>query len=166
MVCTFAPLNTKNWVLKIPCYYHHEGNSDIPHRETFTVFGKGNIGSIKASPQKVDFGVILVNTNADRDIVISNPSECDLYFAVEIVMEKSHSVTPSSTRSEANLDLLKAEKGNFYRLISGNELQISLMKKLLPAHSNQTLKLTACVKEQREYKFTVFYRLMSMFQLF
>lgn len=47
----------------------------MPHRATLTVLSRGSFGRIAAKPDSVDFGVILVNTVATREITLFNSSD-------------------------------------------------------------------------------------------
>jgi hypothetical protein len=58
-------------------------------RTTLTVFGKGAHGQIEARPTKLDFGIILVNTISEKDIIISNTSDCDVFYSLEIRSQRS-----------------------------------------------------------------------------
>ncbi|KAI8923507.1 hypothetical protein BC831DRAFT_417141 [Entophlyctis helioformis] len=147
LTCTFAPNNTSNFILKIPCYYSHEllyENETVARRRaSFVVMGRGMLGNVIAKPSIVEFETILVNTAMEREIVLFNPSECDVFYTLEIYRKNP-------------------EDNQLFPLpnnIKESELEITQLVKALPARSNQTLKIKACVRNQSRYEFSVFYRI-------
>jgi hypothetical protein len=139
-------------------------------RTTLTVFGQGAHGEIVAKPTKLDFGIILVNTLSEKDIIISNTSDCDVFYSLEIHSQISSAEREVDWQGKTPLRPNSIVGKNFLLsfpniALSQNEkdseLETIQHSKLLPARSSQTLKMRACVKEQKDYHFTVYYRIES-----
>ncbi|KAJ3320632.1 hypothetical protein HDV06_005150 [Boothiomyces sp. JEL0866] len=144
--CTFAPATTTNYVLKLPCYYFHEDDAKDRERVTFAVFGKGIYGKLTSSPEKVDFGNVLINTMVEREVVIFNSTECDVQFSLKI-------------------GYVETEEGNGkpIRILPNNlqesEFEILQPSKIIAARSNQTVKIKACLKSEQAYNISVYYKI-------
>ncbi|KAI8834503.1 hypothetical protein BC829DRAFT_448428 [Chytridium lagenaria] len=50
------------------------------HRATLTVIGNTSDSRLKADPQTVDFGAILVNTLSEKEITLYNAADCDVFY--------------------------------------------------------------------------------------
>ncbi|OAJ44042.1 hypothetical protein BDEG_27330 [Batrachochytrium dendrobatidis JEL423] len=156
LICTFAPNCTSNYSLVLPCYYSHEITNEtsaiVKKKASFTVFGRGIIGTIVAKPQVVDFETILVNTVSEKEILLFNPSECDVFYTLEIYRKKP------STGTHGKIDIVEELLEND---ITVSELEIVQKLRSLPARSNQALKIKACVHEQTRQEFHVYYRIQD-----
>jgi hypothetical protein len=178
--CAFLPNAARNWLLRLPCYYFHETNDNTAEqvseyqqrRTTLTVIGKGITANIKAEPQVVDFGAILVNTIVEKEIVLFNPSECDLFYDLEVYMLKEIPPEPApegdqDKEEETHTDLVKPLPVKQYEevLISNNvresEIDVVQFTDILPARSNHSLKVRACVRSQTQHTFKLYYRLKA-----
>ncbi|KAJ3177806.1 hypothetical protein HK101_010188 [Irineochytrium annulatum] len=88
LVCTFSPTFTKNWVLRLPCYYFLDTETDSPtadsRKETLTVIGQGTSARLSCEEEAIDFGAILVNTAVEKDLSLYNSHECDVFYALEV----------------------------------------------------------------------------------
>lgn len=147
--CTFAPNIASNYNLKIPCYYYHEQDDqssaarlgDEKKRATLSVFGKAINGKLSAKPELVDFGTILVNTIVEKEITILNPSECDIFYTIEVlrfVAGQTGSVIASSLKDSG--------------------LEVNQKSKVLPARSNETIRIKACAGTESEFEYRIFYK--------
>eukprot|EP00842_Homolaphlyctis_polyrhiza_P005315 jgi/Hompol1/5785/HPOL_004691-RA len=152
LTCTFAPNTTSNYLLRLPCFYSHElldeTASIARRRASFAVIGRGMLGNVIAKPSVVDFDTILVNTIVEREIVLFNPSECDVFYNLKIYRK-----TPEvDDQGQDQADRVLLENN-----LKESELEIIQAVKALPARSNQTLKVKACVRDQTRYEFSVYY---------
>lgn len=166
MNCVFSPKDNKSWVLKIPCFYYHSDKESAENdslasqkKTTLSVLCSGSTGSIICDLKNIDFGVILVNTVSEKDIILYNTSECDLNYALEI-----HESLEGGAYSKVDPD----SKSRFPRnlKICSSSLSDSLTSShhsydVLPARSRQILKLQAHPKQDRLYNFKVFYSLIT-----
>ena len=126
--------------------FHVDENAVITRRRaTLTVMGQGILGVIIAQPALVDFKTILVNTVIEREIILFNPSECDVFYTLEI-----------SCKAGDNEYSLEHRIPNSLR---ESDLEIVQRQKVLPARSHQTVKVKACVRDQIKYRFSVHYRI-------
>lgn len=139
--CTFAPFAVSQYKLEIPCYFNHEGSEkELKKRATLSVIGTAIRGIIQSKPDIVDFETILVNTISERDITLFNPSECDIFYTLEVY---------------------KYENGGVYLLsnkLKESEIEVYQHSKVLPARSNTTVKVKACPKTEKSYEFRIFYK--------
>lgn len=143
--CTFAPATNTNYVLKLPCYYFHEDNEKDKERVTFAVFGKGIYGKLTSSPSKVDFGNVLINTVVEREVVIFNSTECDVHFTLKIGF-----TDPQENNKQ--LHILAND-------LQESEFEILQPSKVIAARSNQTVKIKACLKSEKPYNISVYYKI-------
>lgn len=115
-VCAnFTPLKKKEYQITVPMFARNlfeqkknqigfynpgsaslmEGDSLISLNGTYKlamknlmIVGAGSDGSIKISPEKLDFGTITVGFSKTMSVVITNSSNCNLY--VELKMQQTH----------------------------------------------------------------------------
>ena len=167
MTCVFYPKDNKSWVLKIPCYYYHtckeSGNTSIislEKKSTLSILCSGAYGTITCEPKNIDFGVILVNTVCEKEIILYNSSECDLNYTLGILEQLEEGVFSKieSTNSKSfippNLSVCSSIP---LECLSGSRST----SEILPARSRQVLKLRAQPKENRIYNFKLFYSLVA-----
>jgi hypothetical protein len=104
MNCIFIPSSIKNWTIRIPCYYSCDINAlndafddndkvkdeyqNIVKRSTLTILGQGIIGSIVSDQPSINYGAVLINTDNEREFMITNPSKCDMDFDIKIYKVK------------------------------------------------------------------------------
>lgn len=104
LTCTFAPDALRKFQLRLPCYFFHNLNekndetfgensiySDIVKQGEFgerrlalSVYGQGIIGNLEVNTDQIDFGSVLVHESAEREIKITNPCDCDIYYSLEL----------------------------------------------------------------------------------
>lgn len=63
-------------------------NSYKTATKSIMIIGAGSDGSIKISPEKLDFGTITVGFSKTLSVVITNSSNCNLY--VELKMAQAN----------------------------------------------------------------------------
>ncbi|KAJ3335278.1 hypothetical protein HDU91_002257, partial [Kappamyces sp. JEL0680] len=143
--CTFAPNAATAYNLKIPCYYYHEKKNGETQRSTLYINGRGAVGSLTASPDLLDFSNVLINTTMERDITLFNPSDCDINFTLGI--KKLQTDQAGKARLvEIENDLLQGE------------VQIFQKSKILPARSNETIRIRTCLRNKAAYEFHIYYK--------
>ncbi|KAJ3300829.1 hypothetical protein HK104_000022 [Borealophlyctis nickersoniae] len=198
LMCTFAPNSAKNWVLKLPCYYSHEtdggqatqsheGSPDFSNRRsTLTVVGQGTHGRVVADPSVINLDAILVNTIVERDLVLYNPCDCDVFYTLEIARRRGdlgergekdpagedggeytgdlmpgddEEVLPNSVRGGGQSAGSLCWENRSRAVETETGLEIIQSTKVLPARSNQTLRVRVCLTEQLQHEFRIYYRL-------
>ena len=142
--CTFAPPSSSQYKLSIPCFYYHDEKGSSKQRTTLSIHGTGVFGKLSSSPECLDFSHVLINTCIEKEITLFNPSECDVTFTMGVKkIEKD---------SDGNIK---------YRILNNNlqESQIEVVQKLkvLPARSNVSIKVRACLKDEQVHEFLVYY---------
>ncbi|KAH6577222.1 hypothetical protein BASA60_004157 [Batrachochytrium salamandrivorans] len=155
LTCTFSPNSCSNFEIMLPCYYSHQILDETTlisrKRASFFIKGCGIVGTLVSKLQVVDLETILVDTIVEKEIVIFNPSECDVFYALEIYCK---------TQSTSDKGELKSEDKLIENSIKmGSELEIMQTAKCIPAKSNQALKIKACVHNQTQYEFSVYYHI-------
>ncbi|KAI8823829.1 hypothetical protein BJ741DRAFT_634238 [Chytriomyces cf. hyalinus JEL632] len=168
LTCTFLPTSEKHWSLRLPCYYSHAlEENEITHetktkRTTLILIGTGTSATISADPTLLNFEAILVNTIVEKEIVLLNPSDADLFYDLEIY---------KLTRADSWDMNLEDDKNNLKETdrcplhietrapnsIRDSFLEIVQATDVFPARSNHTLKIRACVQEQTTHAFRVYY---------
>ncbi|KAJ3413734.1 hypothetical protein HDV05_007637 [Chytridiales sp. JEL 0842] len=202
--CAFLPNAARNWLLRLPCYYFHEiegesqqqvdaGFADLYNRRrtTLTVIGKGITADIVAEPKVVDFGAVLVNTIVEKEIVLFNPSECDLFYDLEIcavkeievgepvdgeldasaqVSQPAPALTSSLSDNVGAAEPVEEPKPSLWKKfeqvpivnsVRESEVDVVQVTDILPARSNHALKVRICVRSQTERTFKLYYRLKA-----
>ncbi|KAJ3173570.1 hypothetical protein HDU88_002656 [Geranomyces variabilis] len=171
LTCTFAPNGEKNWIMKLPCFYAHDSHSSnaqragelMQRRTTLSVIGQGAHGSITAKPQLLDVNAVLVNSITERELVLTNPTACDVFYQLVITRKKEVSGTgtlqssqpPHVSNSTLNLNEEEIVPNN----VSTTGIEIIQKAADLPARSHQTLRVRVCLTEQVLHAYKVYYRL-------
>ncbi|ORY53838.1 hypothetical protein BCR33DRAFT_674998 [Rhizoclosmatium globosum] len=164
LTCVFCPNTEKNWLLKIPCYYSlaPEENETLcevrSKRTTLTVVGTGTQAAITAEPNVLDFDAILVNTIVEKEIVIFNPSDCDVFYDLEVYrldLPGMDSVALDGTKDD---QILETRVPNSIR---ESEFEVIESADVFPARSNQVLKIRACVREQYSHEYRIYYKMKT-----
>ncbi|KAJ3030918.1 UNVERIFIED_CONTAM: hypothetical protein HDU68_007279 [Siphonaria sp. JEL0065] len=176
--CIFAPNVEKNWVLKLPCYYSlaPEENETLYEsrnkRTTLTVVGTGTRAGIVAEPKLLDFDAILVNTIVEKEIVIFNPSDCDVFYDLEIykvqpvkneVDEEDGASSGDKNNNSSGQDVM--EEVLVPNSVRESELEIMETTDIFPARSNHVLKLRACVRVQTDHEYRIYYKMKAQSKL-
>lgn len=147
--CTFAPQIVSSYNLQIPCYFYHENvEQDMcKKRKTLQVVATAINGVMTSEPSMVEFGTILVNTIVEKDITLFNPSECDVFYTLEVHGYENgvQTLFPNSIKG-------------FLIIIQDSELEVIQRARVLPARSNETVKVKACVRHERPYEFRIYYK--------
>lgn len=189
MSCSFSPVAAKNFVLHIPCYFSHAISHDNEHvnhekrKASLTLIGKGDNALLTSEPQMVDFGAVLVNSIMEKEIVLFNPSECDVFYTLEVYrvqnIEKELDDTPDYQFDNIDAitkDTVAARQAGLgedasLTIRSTAEIEILLPNNMresdidiiqssdtLPARSHHCLKVRVCMREQTEHRFRIYYR--------
>ena len=143
---TFVPPASNPYSLSIPCFYYPDENRSERQRTSLFVHGIGVYGRLTVSPEQLDFTNVLVNTAIEREITFFNPSECDVAFTVGIKKIKQR---------KENGDVEYEELANS---LKESQIQVYQKSKVLPARSNETIKIKACLKDEEFHEFIVFYK--------
>jgi hypothetical protein len=140
--CTFAPYTVSRYILKIPCYFHHEDiETEVSKKRTsLNVTGLAVKGIITSKPEIVDFQTVLVNTISERDITLFNTSDCDIFYSVEPYMFK-----------DGEIELLSNK-------LKESEIEVFQKTNVLPARSHETVKVKICLKNEKKYDFRIYYK--------
>ncbi|KAJ3105560.1 hypothetical protein HDU97_007902 [Phlyctochytrium planicorne] len=165
LVCTFSPNIMKNWILRIPCYYSHDvedaaDEKDLmlkKRRVTLTVVGNAADSRLVAQPQIVDFGAILVNTISDREITLHNTADCDVFYSLAISKVVMPEQANEITEHEIYAKQLMAQEVNEIDVHDSSEIEILQTTDVLPARSKHSLKIRACIHEQTNQMFRLYY---------
>ncbi len=99
---------------------------------------------LTVTPALLDFSNILINTTMELELILFNPSDCDIHF---------------------NLGVQKIihEEGQFKsinlpnNLVEG-EIQVVQKSNVLPARSNETIMVKACLKSDVAQTFQIYYQ--------
>ncbi|TPX66179.1 hypothetical protein SpCBS45565_g04639 [Spizellomyces sp. 'palustris'] len=170
LVCTFAPNVARNWVIKLPCYYHHELREpgvDYDHqwspdfsrrRTTFSVVGQGTHGKILAQPEILDLNAVLVHSLVEREMILHNPTECDVVYHLELTRQRK-SKTDTDEGKESDEIGTEEEGGPVPNSVNDSGLEIVQKSKILPARSHQALRVRVRLSEQVPYRYRVYYTL-------
>jgi hypothetical protein len=75
------------------------GNNYKQAMKNIMIIGAGSDGSIKISPEKLDFGTITVGYSKTLSVVITNSSNCNLY--IELKMQQ---VRDTADKSSAQIN--------------------------------------------------------------
>ncbi|KAJ3219527.1 hypothetical protein HDU67_000472 [Dinochytrium kinnereticum] len=178
LLCTFTPNIMKSWVLRLPCYYSHEFKSDSDqnndggdllrkHRATLTVIGNAADSRLTAEPGTIDFGAILVNTVSEREITLYNTADCDVFYTLSVNKvlkvetgdagdekeDQNDAISLSAAAQPKPQELQEIET----ELFSGSELEVLHGTDVLPARSKHVLKIRACIRDQIEHVFRIYY---------
>ncbi|KAJ3049787.1 hypothetical protein HK097_009215 [Rhizophlyctis rosea] len=167
LTCTFAPNAPKSWTLRIPCYYSHEqkvvdaksSESDVlpdfnERRTTLLVAGRGTHGKIVTDPDTIDLGPVLVNTIVERDMVVYNPCECDVFYSLQVARKRKRKDVEAEEKERED-DGEEALPNN----VKNAGLEIAQISRVLPARSQQTLRIRLCLTEQVLHEFKIYYQL-------
>ena len=66
-----------------------EGHPDFNERRTtLLIAGRGTHGKIVTDPDVIDLGPVLVNTIVERDMVVYNPCECDVFYSLQVARKR------------------------------------------------------------------------------
>jgi hypothetical protein len=149
--CTFAPNAAAHYTFKVPCYYSHEpmeNNFEInSKRSTLTVSAKSIVGSITSSTSLVDFGTILVNNNAERDVTLFNSTECDMFYSLVL-----HRVDINGAETVVQNDIK-----SLVHLTLESEVEVLQVSKVLPARSTQFATLRTYIREAKSSNYKLYY---------
>ncbi|KAJ3110075.1 hypothetical protein HK100_003162 [Physocladia obscura] len=143
-----------------------ENSGIYSKRTSLTVIGTGTKAHIVADTKILDFGAVLVNTFVEKDITIFNPSDCDVFYDLEIFCIQKRSAVTGYLDGENLLNDCSLEQPNFEEIkVSNNlresEFEILDTRDLFPARSNQILKIRACVRRQAEHEYRIYYRMKN-----
>ncbi|KAJ3334134.1 hypothetical protein HDU76_008596 [Blyttiomyces sp. JEL0837] len=150
-------------------------------RTTLTIIGRGTTASIRAEPKLVDFGAVLINTAIEKEITITNIEECDIFYDLEIyAVEKAPEAEKREDEVDEDMEVSTdakkagaanpaqetcAEVAEIEQLVPNNIrtscLEIQQQKDVLPARSNQVLKIRTRVREQVSHHFRVYYKMKA-----
>ncbi|KAI9102498.1 hypothetical protein DFS34DRAFT_577433 [Phlyctochytrium arcticum] len=167
LTCTFAPNIERQWVIKIPCFYHHELRGTyaiaLNRRSTLTVIGQGTHGRITAQPKHLDLSAVLVHSLVEKEIVLANPTECDVFYNLELIRIMQSPEGGESAGSKIGPIANDEGPQEFEEVVQNNVsisgLEIAQRTNILPARSHQTLRVRVRLSEQVSYRYRVFYRL-------
>lgn len=86
-VWTFAPTSPTQHLLKVPCLVSalDDAGGGASHdivRQLLTVSGAGSSGNIRAEPEMLHFGPVLVGQSHRRQLALVNSSAVDLFYEV------------------------------------------------------------------------------------
>jgi hypothetical protein len=95
---------------------------------------------VTKSKDIVNLGPCLVNTVVAKEVSLCNPCECDVYFKL-IAVKVSDSNEDEILENDLNV----------------SELEIIQKSNIIPARSNQSLSLRACLKSADAYRFNIYY---------
>jgi hypothetical protein len=119
-VCAnFTPLKKKEYQISVPLFarnlfeqkrnqigFHNPGSASLVEMQTesitslnsyktatksIMIIGAGSDGSIKISPEKLDFGTITVGFSKTLSVVITNSSNCNLYVELKMAQANEES---------------------------------------------------------------------------
>lgn len=119
-VCAnFTPLKKKEYQISVPLFarnlfeqkrnqigFHNPGSASLIEMQTesitslnsyktatksIMIIGAGSDGSIKISPEKLDFGTITVGFSKTLSVVITNSSNCNLYVELKMAQANEES---------------------------------------------------------------------------
>ncbi|KAI8912237.1 hypothetical protein DFJ77DRAFT_542027 [Powellomyces hirtus] len=184
-VCTFAPNGEKNWIMKLPCFYSHDSRHGVEpydherspdfsqRRATLSVIGQGARGAITASPQILDVSAVLVNSITERELVLSNPTACDVFYQLVITRKRHANVRDSVTArgsggtersKQPDKDRVASAAVGAREEVVANDVRSSgveiIQKSIdIPARSHQTLRVRVCLSEQVQHEYKVYYKL-------
>ncbi|KAJ3035518.1 hypothetical protein HDV00_003672 [Rhizophlyctis rosea] len=167
LTCTFAPNAPRSWVMRIPCYYSHEYRDETTlqpdvapdfneRRTTLLIAGRGTHGKIVTDPDIIDLGPVLVNAIVERDMIVYNPCECDVFYSLQVARKRKRKDIEAKEEN-------KLAKEEVEELLPNNVksagLEIAQLSRVLSARSQQTLRIRLCLTEQVLHEFKIYYRL-------
>ncbi|KAJ3162411.1 hypothetical protein HDU86_004891 [Geranomyces michiganensis] len=171
LTCTFAPNGDKNWIMKLPCFYSHDSHGStvqrpgdvMQRRTTLSVIGQGAHGTITARPQLLDVNAVLVNSITERELVLTNPTACDVFYQLVLTRRKNVAAVGIQTADQPT-DACRSTFDSNDEEVVPNNIGISgveIIQKAadLPARSHQALRVRVCLTEQVFYAYKVYYRL-------
>ncbi|KAI9333355.1 hypothetical protein DFJ73DRAFT_963215 [Zopfochytrium polystomum] len=183
VTCSFSPVAAKSFLLRLPCYFSHDPPSQEPsissgkaeNRATLTVIGKGTTATVVAKPSMVDFGAILVNAIVEKEIMLCNSAECDVFYDLEIyrvqkvqpeIQEATQEDADEASQVDGTQEGDPAKSWNETEVLLTNDIRSSVIDiqqstDILPARSHHCLKVRACIRDQTDYHFRVYYRMKS-----
>ncbi|KAJ2994628.1 hypothetical protein HDV02_001454 [Globomyces sp. JEL0801] len=139
--CIFSPTISTYYNLKIPCYYFHEAEDSSKQRATFVVNGRGMHGELRVEKDTIDFENILINTLTEKEVIVYNPSDCDIYYSLELKDSQNNLIARSNDTTK------------------GSEFQIVQKSNYLASRSHEAVRVKACLKSERKYEMNFFYKI-------
>ncbi|KAJ3381899.1 hypothetical protein HDU84_004761 [Entophlyctis sp. JEL0112] len=127
-----------------------ESEGDIQYqtkRSSLTVMASGIKAEITPNAKSLPFGAILVNTIVEQEMTIFNHGECDIFYDLEI-----HGVDDSENSASDIENILPNN-------IRESEIEITNAADSFPSRSKQVLRVRACLREQIQRLFRVYYRM-------
>ncbi|ORX51756.1 hypothetical protein BCR36DRAFT_287578 [Piromyces finnis] len=183
MKCIFIPSSIKNWTIRIPCYYSSlndafnetsetvkEEYQNLVKRSTLTVLGQGIIGNIISDQMSIDYGAVLINTDNEKEFRITNPSKCDIDYAIKIYKVKKITLSEEEKkkiiqkRQEKIKKRIMEEEQQKKNEMDPKETILNEIAKgdyQLSSHAGRNLKLRLNLKEEENYKYRIYYTLNS-----
>ncbi|KAJ3349706.1 hypothetical protein HDU83_000324 [Entophlyctis luteolus] len=114
---------------------------------SLTVMASGIKAEITPNAKSLPFGAILVNTIVEQEMTIFNHGECDIFYDLEI-----HGVDDSENSASDIENILPNN-------IRESEIEITNAADSFPSRSKQVLRVRACLREQIQRLFRVYYRM-------
>ncbi|KAJ3020998.1 hypothetical protein HKX48_009403 [Thoreauomyces humboldtii] len=170
-VCTFAPNGPRNWIIKLPCSYSHVAKDQnvaydlnsspdtTSRRATLSVIGQGAYGRIDAKPQRLDVSAVLVNSITERELILSNPTACDVFYQLEITRRRIRNEEDAGEDGQERSHEEEDEEVVVPNDVRESGVEIMQRSIDLPARSHQALRVRVCLTEQVQHEYRVYYRL-------
>ena len=143
LVWSFSPSASRNYLWKIPCLISavdETGDGGASHeivKQVVSISGVGSTGVIKAEPELLEYGTVLVSDTHRRILTLINSSAVDLYYSLTFAMaSRSGSVEGGPTTEE----LITCEG----------------MEGMVPARNTVDVRLVLMPPRRETYEFSVF----------
>ena len=164
--CTFMPEHARKYSLRIPCLFSHDQHSksieaDVERMVMLNIVGNAMHGNLSVTSPTVNFEAVLIHSIVEKEIVIYNPCECDVYYRLEITKDNTPGSTVSSLMDLDDDDLLDGEQSLVENNLVASQIEIVQPSDVLSARSHHYVKIRLCLSEQREKHFKVSYRLQG-----
>jgi cilia- and flagella-associated protein 65 len=131
---------------------------------TLTIIGIGATALITADTNMVDFGAILVNDIVEKEVSIFNQADCDVFYDLEVYCIHKKDITHGVAGIDDAADLtqeMETMSKEVETLVPNNvrdsQIDVQSITDILPARSIHRLKVRACLRDQTERHFRIYY---------